>query len=155
MGYLRSNSAYRQAAASGATQIGLLLIAYDALAADLLEAGEAVRRSDIPSRCKHSNHGLLLLGHLESWVQYAESKVLAPSLNQFYRFVRDRMLNLQGGGRPEDFEELAKLVAETRAAWRLKEQKLLQEGAESEAQALSVSVESNGGYQVTSSAWSA
>ena len=70
--YTNSGAGYRQAAANGATQIGILLIAYDALAADLLLAAEAASTGDIGTRCSRSNHALLLLGHLESWVGFLD-----------------------------------------------------------------------------------
>ena len=119
---IRGASAYRSAAAEGASQIGLLIIAYDALARELSRAGQAVQRQDIAARCKHSNLALTLLGHLESWTGYLEDTALAASLNQFYAVVRARTLQLQSQGSSDDFDALAKLVVDTRAAWQQKEE---------------------------------
>ena len=119
--------AYRQAAASGATQIGLLMIVYDALAQDLRMAGSAVRKNDIAGRCQFSNHALLLLGHLESWVEHLGDPALTSTLNQFYGFLRARVLELQASSEDSEFDALADIVLGTRAAWQRKEQLLLEE----------------------------
>lgn len=156
MAQLNSESAYRQAAANGATQIGLVLIAYDALAADLFRAGEAVHQGDIAGRCRHSNHGLLLLGHLETWVNFADSEAVASSLRQFYTFLRSSTLALQQNGRPEEFGELAKLVAETSVAWRCTEQRLIREKGVNSASKVLVFTPDNGAEaRPRASAWSA
>ena len=117
-------SGYRNAAAEGATQIGLLIIAYDALAREFSRAGDAVRRNDIVARCKHSNLALTLLGHLENWNGYLEDSSLETSLQQFYGVLRGRTLQLQAQGSSEEFDALAKIVVDTRAAWQQKEHQL-------------------------------
>lgn len=122
--YTNSGAGYRQAAANGATQIGILLIAYDALAADLLLAAEAASTGDIGTRCSRSNHALLLLGHLESWVGFLECEIVATSLRQFYGFLRERICSLQLHAVADGFRDIAKLIVETRAVWQSTEQRL-------------------------------
>ena len=117
----RSETLYRSAAAEGATYIGLLLVVYDSLAEDLRRAAKAVSRNDIAGRCNASNHALLLLGHLESWTSSIDDPALRDSLSQFYAYLRSRTLAIQAQPQPEPFEELARLVGETRAAWQQKE----------------------------------
>lgn len=124
MPQIQGASAYRQAAAEGATQIGLLIIAYDALARELSRAGAAAERQDIAVRCKHSSLALTIVGHLESWTDYLEDPALATSLKQFYGFLRARILQMQAHSRFEDFEALVSQVMETRAAWQQKEYQL-------------------------------
>ena len=119
--------AYRHAAASGATQVGLLLIVYDVLAEDLRRSGSCVRTGDVAGRCQSSNHALLLLGHLESWVEFLGEASLASALNQFYGFVRASVVRLQSKAESRDFYALADLIVETRAVWQKKEQLLLEE----------------------------
>ena len=120
-----SQTGYQQASASGATHIGLLTIVYDALAGDLRQAGEAVNAGDISARCRYSSHALLLLAHLENWTELLDDPQLAGSLRDFYTTLRSGILAGQQAVRPEAFEDLAKLVTETRASWQLKEQQLL------------------------------
>ncbi len=118
-------SAYREAAAQGATQIGLLILAYDALARELSQAGEAVRRGDIQARCQHSNQAIAILGHLESWTGYLDEPTLAGALNQFYIFLRSRILQLQRENSSMEFDTLSQHVIDTRITWQNKEQQHL------------------------------
>lgn len=147
--------AYRSAAAEGATQIGVLTLAYDGLARDLKRAAEAVGRNDIAARCKASNHALLLLGHLEDWVQYLEGPQLCASLSHFYLTLRVRILQLQESGEAEDFEALASNVLETRATWQRKEQTLLEELSKHNTGQTSSAVQSGVDRFTTATAWSA
>jgi flagellin-specific chaperone FliS len=119
-------SAYREAAAQGATQIGLLILAYDALARELARAGEAVRRGNIADRCQHSNQAIAILGHLESWTGYLDEPPLAGALNQFYIFLRSRILQLQRENSSAEFDALSQHVIDTRITWQKKEQQHLQ-----------------------------
>lgn len=121
MSTTQSEALYRSAAAEGATFIGLLLVVYDALASDLQSAAHAARRNDIAARCNASNHALLLLAHLESWIPSLDDPALGESLTQFYAYLRAQTLAVQASAMPEAFEELARLVSETRAIWHRKE----------------------------------
>lgn len=116
-----SELAYRRAAGEGASHIGLLTIVYDTLADDLRNAGQAVLQGDIAARCKYSNHGLSLLGHLESWVQSIDDAALRESLMTFYGYLRSQILCLQAEPTFDAFESLASSVRETRAVWQQKE----------------------------------
>ncbi len=118
-------SAYREAAAQGATQIGLLILAYDALARELSRAGEAVRQGNIQARCQHSNQAIAILGHLESWTGYLDEPALAGALKQFYIFLRSRILQLQRENSSVDFDALSQHVVDTRMTWQQKEQQLV------------------------------
>lgn len=116
-----SELSYRQAAAAGATHIGLLLVVYDALADDLRRAAAAVGRGDISARCDESNHAILLLGHLESWTGLLDDAELELSLHEFYAHLRSQILKAQVQPQSEVFQALANLVIETRAVWQKKE----------------------------------
>jgi flagellin-specific chaperone FliS len=112
--------AYRTAT-EGATHIGLLLAVYDALAEDLILAGEAAARNDLGSRCRYSEHAFLLLGHLESWVPLLEEPALEQSILCFYQYVRGELLRLQASRSKDDFAKLAMTICETRATWQKKQ----------------------------------
>ena len=120
-----SETLYRQMAGEGATYIGLLLVVYDTLAADLRRAGQAIERGDIAARCDATNHALLLLGHLESWTASLDDATLQASLRQFYSYLRSQAMLLQTASNPAEFYELARLVGETRAAWQQRESRQL------------------------------
>ena len=120
-----SNLAYRLAAADGATYTDLVLLVYDAIAKDLLQAGQAAEQMHVEARCRHSNHALLLVGHVESWVGLLDDPKLASSLVLFHDMLRMSILQLQRSFANKEFQDLANLVCDTRAAWQQKQQNLL------------------------------
>lgn len=121
----QNTRAYQLASAEGATQIGVLILVYDAIAADLIRAGHAVAQNNIEERCSRSKHALLLIGHLENWVHEFEDAQLSTSLLSFYTMLRSRILKLQAAPDASAFSDLASIVSETRATWQTKEQQLV------------------------------
>lgn len=119
--------AYRESSAEGATHIGLLLSVYDALVEDISLAGEAAEQADLVSRCQHSQHGLLLLGHLEDWIPLLDDAALQQTLLTLYAYIRGEILRLQATKTRAGFVDLAMRVSETRAAWHKKERRALLE----------------------------
>jgi flagellin-specific chaperone FliS len=117
----RSVRAYRSSATEGATHIDILLACYDAVAEDIRLAGKFAVKGDVVSRCRHSEHALLLIGHLESWLSLLDDPKLAESLTSFYEYLRAEILRLQISSELEKFMALALVVCETRAVWQNKQ----------------------------------
>jgi len=117
----RSARAYRVSATEGATHMDMLLACYDALAEDIRLAGKSAGKGDVAGRCRYSDHALLLIGHLESWVPLLDESELAASLASFYSYLRAETLRLQFCSEPDKFIDLALVVCETRAAWQKKQ----------------------------------
>lgn len=109
--------AYRKVAAEGANLVGLIVALYDTLAGDLKRASEAISRGDIEGRCKESNHAILVLGHLESWIDSGDP-ALGATLSQFYAYLRGEILRAQSDHSGVRLEALIPLVLDTRAAWQ-------------------------------------
>jgi flagellin-specific chaperone FliS len=108
---------YRSLAGEGASHLGLLLAVYDRIAEDIRQAGLAASQTNIAVRCLHTEHALLLLGHLQSWLALLEEPPLEQTLDTFYQYVRGSLMQLQTGGVSEDFARLALQVSEARSAW--------------------------------------
>lgn len=117
----RSVRAYRSSATEGATHVDILLACYDAVAEDIRLAGKFSLEGDFASRCRHSQHALLLIGHMESWVSLLDDSELAASLTGFYEYLRAEILRLQISSEFEKFMALALVVCETRAVWQNKQ----------------------------------
>jgi flagellin-specific chaperone FliS len=103
----------------------LMKMVYVRLAQDFFRAAAAARANDIEQRCAASEHALLLLAHLESWVALEDTPQLAATLRQFYAMLRVRTVQLQAQPDPASFEQLSQFVMETHAAWQSKEEQLL------------------------------
>jgi flagellin-specific chaperone FliS len=112
--------AYRNSATESATHLDVLLACYDGLAEEIRMAGEAAAKSDLATRCRHSQRALLLIGHLESWISLLDDSDLTGSLASFYEYLRTEILRLQFAGGIDKFMDLALVVGETRAAWQKK-----------------------------------
>ena len=117
----KSVRAYRSSATEGATHIDILLACYDALAEDIRLAGKSAVMGDVVARCRYSEHALLLIGHLESWVSLLDDSALAANLVSFYGYLRVEILRLQLCVESDKFLTLALVVGETRATWQKKQ----------------------------------
>jgi len=113
--------AYRSSATEGATHIDILLACYDALAEDIRLAGKSAVAGDVAARCRHSEHALLLIGHLESWISLLQDSELEVNLVTFYSYLRAEILRLQLCVESDKFMALALVVGETRATWQKKQ----------------------------------
>lgn len=118
MGWNETELSYRRSAIEGASLVGLTVALYDTLAGDLSRAGRAVRQNNIEARCREANHALLVLGHLESWLDFPEDTNLVRSLVIFYAYIRQRIMCAQAQSAASIFEELGTLVVQTRASWQ-------------------------------------
>jgi len=117
----RSVLAYRSSATEGATHIDILLACYDALAEDIRLAGKSAVVGEVAARCRYSDHALLLIGHLQSWVSLLHDSELEANLVSFYSYLRTEILRLQFCMEPDKFIDLALVVGETRATWQKKQ----------------------------------
>ncbi len=117
--------AYRISALEGASHIDVLLACYDALSEDIRLAGEATDVRDFATRCRYSQHAILVLGHLQSWTSLLEDQTLEESVTTFYDYVRKKLLILQSCVESSQFSALAMSVCETRAVWQKKKGMLL------------------------------
>ena len=110
--------AYRRTAIGGASGFGLLVALYDTLAGDLRRAAEAERSNDLENRTKELNHALLVVAHLEDWVNRGSGGVLADQLTAFYRSLRRKMIEAQAKRSAAILVEQMSLVLKLREAWQ-------------------------------------
>ena len=110
---------YRKTAAEGASGFGLLIALYDTLAGDLRRAAEAERDNDIAGRCREVNHALLVIGHLEEWIDRGGSGgQLADQLVVFYASLRRELLEAQVRRSAQLLELQMARVLELREMWQ-------------------------------------
>ncbi len=111
-------ASYRKMATEGLSGLGLLIALYDTLAGDLRRAAEADRRNQIEKRCQEINHALLVLGHLEEWVERGSGGELSQQLTRFYGSLRRKMILAQAKRSAELLEEQMNEVLRLRAIWQ-------------------------------------
>lgn len=110
--------AYRKTAAEGASGFGLLIALYDTLAGDLRRAADAERNNNIEKRCLELNHALLVVAHLEDWVDGTSGGELAQKLFGFYSTLRRKMMEAQARRSVEILEQQMAQVLNIREMWQ-------------------------------------
>ncbi|MGB6743894.1 MAG: flagellar export chaperone FliS [Terracidiphilus sp.] len=113
----QTDLAYRKTAVEGASGFGLLIALYDTLAGDLRRAAAAQRKGNLEERARELKHALLVLGHLENWID-AGSGDLARKLTAFYSRLRRKIIEAQA---KHSAEILDAQIAETlriREVWQ-------------------------------------
>jgi flagellar biosynthetic protein FliS len=114
----RTDLAYRRTAAEAASGLGLLISLFDTLAGNLRRAGKAQREDDIERRCREVRHALLVIGHLENWVEQGTGGVLAQELAAFYSSLRRKVIEAEAANSAEILEKQMFRVLELREHWQ-------------------------------------
>jgi flagellar protein FliS len=109
---------YRKTAAEGASGFGLLVALFDTLAGNLRRAADAQRVGNLEKRCSEANHALLVIGHLENWVNHGEDGELARHLLAFYASLRHKLLVAQVEKSSEILDEQVRAVLKVRENWQ-------------------------------------
>ncbi|MGA8939007.1 MAG: flagellar export chaperone FliS [Acidobacteriaceae bacterium] len=112
---------YRKTAVEGADGFGLLIALYDTLAGNLKRAAEAERRQDIEARCNEINHAILVVAHLQNWIERSDGGELSQKLIAFYSSLRRTMFEAQVKRSAELLERQMDLVLSVREMWQTME----------------------------------
>lgn len=114
----RTDLAYRQTAAEGASGFGVLIALYDTLANNLRRAAEAERRNDIEGRGREINHAFLVIAYLEDWAKRGPGGELADQLIAFYAELRRKLIKAQVSRDARVIEEQMASVLKIREHWQ-------------------------------------
>ncbi len=126
----RIDLAYRQTAVQGASGFGLLIALYDTLAGNLQRAAEAERANDIDRRGREVSHAILVIAHLEDWVQRGPGGELADQLIAFYAKLRRNMIKAQLQRSAALLEQEMANVLKIRGMWQFADARQAQAGPE-------------------------
>jgi len=108
---------YREATVRGASPVELTIRLYEQTIEDLRQAAIAIEQNDIERRSNCIKHALLVVGHLQSSLDFEKGGEVAENLNRFYDVLRGRLLAVQF--RPSKrgiAQQITDLLA-VRAAW--------------------------------------
>ena len=86
---------YREGAAQGANPLALIARLYEQVIDDLRRAIGALAVSDIELRTSKINHAILVIGHLESHLDYQAGGKVAEVLRDFYDGLRHNLIVAQ------------------------------------------------------------
>jgi flagellar biosynthetic protein FliS len=88
-------TAYRENDIRGATAIRLVVLLYDQLIQDLIQAVRAIEVNEIELRTRMLNHAILVIAHLQSPLNFAKGGKVAKDLDHFYNVLRDNLVRVQ------------------------------------------------------------
>ena len=88
--YIATAIAERDLAAIGYALLIMLIVIllYDQLIQDLVQAARAIEESDIELRSKMLNHAILVIAHLQSALDFTAGGKVAQNLDLFYNTLR-------------------------------------------------------------------
>ena len=86
---------YREAAIRGANPVELVVRLYEQMIEDLRQAVIALEKNDIEKRSHRIKHAILVLGHLQSSLDFSQGGKVARNLDRFYDMLRQNLVQAQ------------------------------------------------------------
>ena len=86
---------YREGTVGGANPIALVARLYEQTIEDLRQAVKALERNEVELRTQKINHAILVIGYLESRLNFAAGGKVAENLKNFYDSVRANLVRAQ------------------------------------------------------------
>lgn len=110
--------AYLRNAVQSASAVGVVIILYDLLIADLERAIIAMGQGQIEERTAEIKHAFLILQQLDGSLQIETGGEAAKNLSNFYSALRSKILEAQIKVSPEILKRQIELVLSVRKAWQ-------------------------------------
>jgi flagellar protein FliS len=110
---------YRDSRVGGASPIGLIIALFDRLVGDLTRAADAIRKGEIERRCRETNHALLVIAQLESWLDRERGGEAARQLALFYAQIRASLMQASVELRAERLDEQVASILNVRSSWQV------------------------------------
>jgi flagellar biosynthetic protein FliS len=89
------SKAYREADVRGASAVRLVVLLYEQIVRDLTQAAQAIEQNDIELRTRCINHAILVVGYLQSPLDFGKGGKVAKDLDQFYNALRQSLMQVQ------------------------------------------------------------
>jgi len=108
---------YREAAARGASPVDLVVRLYEQIIEDLRQVAIAIEQNDIERRSNRIKHAILVVGHLQSSLDFAKGGKVAKDLDNFYNAVRQSLVWVQFHPSQRGVTQLITDLLAVREAW--------------------------------------
>ena len=86
---------YREAAVRGASSVALVVRLYEQAIEDMRQVVIAIGQNDIQRRSDRIKHALLVIGHLQSSLDFVNGGKVAKDLENFYNVLRQNVIQVQ------------------------------------------------------------
>jgi flagellar protein FliS len=110
-------TAYRENDVCGASPSRLVVLLYDQLVQDLSLAFRAEEQGEIELRTQRLNHAILVIGHLQSPLDFEKGGKVAKDLDDYYNNLRQSLVQLQFFPSPAGFGQILTDLLTVREAW--------------------------------------
>jgi flagellar biosynthetic protein FliS len=108
---------YREAAVQGASPVALVVRLYEQIIEDLRQAAIAIEQNAIERRTKRIKHAILVVGHLQSPLDFANGGKVAKDLDNFYNTLRQSLVSVQFHPSKRGVAQLITDLLAVREAW--------------------------------------
>jgi|SRR5208282_5766750 len=108
---------YREATVQGASPVALVVRLYEQLIEDLRQVAMAIEQNDIARRTTRINHAILVVGHLQSPLDFVNGGKVATDLNHFYDVLRRNLVQVQFFPSQRGVAQLITDLLAVREAW--------------------------------------
>jgi flagellar secretion chaperone FliS len=112
-----ARSTYRENDVRGASPVRLVVLLYEQMIQDLTQAAQAIEQNDIELRTKRINHAILVIGHLQSPLDFSNGGKVAKNLDTFYNVLRQNLVQVQFHPSKLGIDRLITDVLAVREAW--------------------------------------
>ncbi len=86
---------YREATIRGANAVELVVRLYEQMIEDMRHVAIAIEKNDIERRSNRIRHAILVIGHLQSSLDFAKGGKVAQDLSHFYDALRQNVVWVQ------------------------------------------------------------
>ncbi len=108
---------YREATVRGANPIELVVRLYEQIIEDMRHVAIAIENKDIERRSSRIKHALLVIGHLQSSLDFAQGGKVAQNLNHFYDALRQNVVWVQFHPSKRGVNQVIADLLAVREAW--------------------------------------
>jgi flagellar secretion chaperone FliS len=115
--FMNIQQSYREAAARGASPVDLVVRLYEQIIEDLRQVAIAIEQNDIERRSNRIKHAILVVGHLQSSLDFAKGGKVAKDLDNFYNAVRQSLVWVQFHPSQRGVTQLITDLLAVREAW--------------------------------------
>jgi flagellar protein FliS len=108
---------YREAAVQGANPVELVVRLYEQMIEDLRQVAKAIEQKNVRLRTERIKHVILIVGHLQSSLDFNRGGRVASNLENLYNTLRDRLVAVQVRPTSRGVSQLITDLLAVREAW--------------------------------------
>lgn len=108
---------YREAGVHGASAVELVVRLYEQIIEDMRQVVIAIGKNDITLRSNRIKHAIVVLGHLQSTLDFERGGRVAIDLDNFYSSLRQRLVAVQFHPTHRGAAQISTDVLAVRGAW--------------------------------------